>query len=368
MLKIAPGRSPALAPALTRRSRRESVAIAIVGCGYWGSKHVRVLSSMPTVSQIFAVDGDPKIRQQIAKDFPGVTTAEDLIQVLNSVDGVIVATPPHNHVEIALKALRAGKGVLIEKPIATSLQGAQRLQNAALLNDAPLVAGHTYEFNPVLHDLKRRIDAGELGDIRYLHSARLNLGLYRADVSVVWDLAPHDISIMNYLMAETPAEVRAWGISCAGKGIIDVAQFQLVYPTRGVVATCSNSWIDPRRVRQLTVVGSRKMAVFDDASDEKLKIYDHSVSIPDDFNTAAGGLQPLPVAYCRGDVVVPKVDQREPLQIEDRHFVELLLDPVKYPSGANTGIDVVRVLEAIDQSIRSGKPVQVKTSSGRKAH
>ena len=218
MLKSMLAPSPELLQNFARSDRKKSVAVAVVGCGYWGSKHVRVLSSMAQVSHVYAVDGDPKIRQQIASEYLNTTAVEDLSQVLDYVDGVVVATPSQYHAEVAIQALSAGKGVLIEKPIATSLRDAERIRETARLNGAVLVAGHTYEFNPILHDLKRRIDAGELGEIRYLHSARLNMGPYRSDVSVVWDLAPHDISIMNYLMGENSQPGSCLGCLLCGPG------------------------------------------------------------------------------------------------------------------------------------------------------
>jgi predicted dehydrogenase len=344
-----------------RTVTKTSAAVAVVGCGYWGSKHVRVLSGLPSVSQVFAVDANSQTRDQIRTAFPSAAVAPDLAAVLRNVDGVIVATPPHNHVEIATLALSAGKSVLIEKPIATSLRDAQHLVRMGKRNGAAVIAGHTYEFNPIVHDLRRRIVAGEFGEIRYLHSERLNLGLYRTDVNVIWDLAPHDISIMNFLLNETPRSVRAWGVSCAGGNMIDVAHFQLEYPENGLVGTGFNSWTDPRRVRQLTIVGSKKMAVFDDVADEKLKIFDHSVKLQTMPVTRSAMAVDLPVAtYNRGDVVIPKIEYEEPLHIEDRKFVEGLLNPSRQYKQTHSGVEVVKVLEAIDLSIAAGKPVLVK--------
>ena len=234
MLKQLPGVLPGQKKML-RKNLPHGLVIAVVGCGYWGSKHVRVLSSMRDVLQVIAVEPDANMRRGINKTFPNVRTASALVDILHEVDGVVVATPPHSHVDVALTALRAGRHVLIEKPIATSLKDATRIMNAGDSSGAIVMAGHTYEFNPVVHDLRRRIDAGEFGEIRYIHSARLNLGLYRTDVNVVWDLAPHDVSIMNFLIGESPSRVRAWGFSCAARGVVDVAHYQLEYSRRGIV-------------------------------------------------------------------------------------------------------------------------------------
>ena len=359
MLKQLPGVLPGQKKML-RKNRPQGVVIAVVGCGYWGSKHVRVLSSMRDVLQVIAVEPDANMRRRINKTFPNVSTASALVDILHEVDGVVIATPPHSHVDMALTALRAGRHVLIEKPIATSLKDATRIMNAGDSSGAIVMAGHTYEFNPIVHDLRRRIDAGEFGEIRYIHSARLNLGLYRTDVNVVWDLAPHDVSIMNFLIGESPSRVRAWGFSCAARGVVDVAHYQLEYSRRGIVGYGFNSWIDPRKVRQLTIVGSKKMAIFDDIADEKLRIFDHHVELPAGFGTQSpGNLQPE-VNYSRGDVISPNINYGEPLLLENQHFVDAILGRGTGLLNGQSGLEVVKVLEAIDQAMASGKPAVVK--------
>lgn len=339
----------------------KSVAIAVVGCGYWGSKHVRVLAAMRDVGQVIAVDPDPAVCKRLSTAFPNIRTSSTLTEVLHEVDGVIVATPPHNHVDVALVALRAGKHVLIEKPIATSVKDANRIMKASQATGAIVVAGHTYEFNPIVHDLRRRINSGEFGEIRYIHSARLNLGLYRTDVNVVWDLAPHDISIMNFLLGESPSMVRAWGFSCMARGVVDVAHYQLEYSRRGVVGYGFNSWIDPKKVRQLTVVGSKKMAVFDDVSEEKLRIFDHQVVLPSGYGMGSPGAPLAPVNYSRGDVVTPSIDYGEPLQLENQNFVDAIRGGALPQVDAQNGLEVVKVLEAIDLAMARGKSTPVKS-------
>lgn len=349
--KVAPSRTPS-----TR------MAIAVVGCGYWGSKHVRVLSAMRDVTQVIAVDPDPGICKRMLVNFPNIRTANTLAEVLHEIDGVVVATPPHNHVDVALVAIRAGKHVLIEKPIATSVKDANRIVKASQATGAIVAAGHTYEFNPIVHDLRRRIDSGEFGEIRYIHSARLNLGLYRTDVNVVWDLAPHDISIMNFLLGESPSMVRAWGFSCMARGVVDVAHYQLEYSRRGVVGYGFNSWIDPKKVRQLTIVGSRKMAVFDDVSEEKLRIFDHQVVLPTGYGMQSPGTLLPAVNYSRGDVVTPSIEYGEPLQLENQNFVDAILGKAPPQVDGQNGLEVVKVLEAIDLAMVRGKSTTVKSS------
>jgi predicted dehydrogenase len=248
------------------------VRVGVIGCGYWGSKHVRVLSGLAGVGGVAVIDPDPRIRGAITSAFPAVRGFPDLASALPHVDAAVVATPPRNHAEVALQALRAGKHVLVEKPITTTLVDARLLAAEARRSGVILMAGHTFEFNPAVRELRRRMDQGELGEIYYIHSARLNLGLYRSDVNVVWDLAPHDISIMNYLLRSTPTVVSAWGSSHACGEVKDLAYVRLQYAAVGVVGYAHVSWLDPRKTRRITVVGSRKMAVYDDLADEKLRI------------------------------------------------------------------------------------------------
>lgn len=340
-------------------ARLPGLAIAVVGCGYWGSKHVRVLSTLPEVARVIVVDPNPKVRDAIVAAFPGVEGASELRNVLANVHAVIVATPPRNHAEVALQALRAGKHVLIEKPITATLAEARLLVAEAMERGTVLMAGHTFEFNPAVRELRRRMDEGELGTIHYIHSARLNLGLYRSDVNVVWDLAPHDISIMNYLLRSTPTMVGAWGSSHACGDVKDLAYIRLEYGQRGVMGYAHVSWLDPRKVRRVTVVGSRKMAVYDDLAEERLRIFDCGVE--GNGHDGAGGPAPFerPVSYRYGDIVSPHIHFEEPLALEDRHFVECIRKRTAPSSDGHSGMAVVAVLEAIDRALATGRDLPV---------
>ena len=340
------------------------LAIAVVGCGYWGSKHVRVLLSIPDVKELIVVEPSQSIRNSISQAFPTVDVAPDLGSVLHRVQGVVVATPPCNHAEVALEALRAGKHVLIEKPVATSLKQARALVREAALYDSVLMVGHTFEFNPAVRELRRRMDDGELGDIKYVHSARLNLGLYRSDVNVVWDLAPHDISIMNYLLRSTPIAVKAWSSSHMSNKVVDIAHFQLDYADCGVIGHGHVSWLDPRKVRQVTVVGTRKMAVYDDVAEEKLRIYDRGVSCEVASIASGSILNDMPVSYRYGDIVSPQIQSHEPLKLEDQHFIDCILDRTTLLSDGNSGAAVVAVLEAIDRAMLGGRSVAIEPHAG----
>lgn len=349
---------------LSRGISGGGLAIAVVGCGYWGAKHVRVLSSIPDVSEIVVVEPDKRARNSIAASFPNVDVVADLHYALHRVHGVIVATPPCNHAEVALEALRAGKHVLVEKPVATSLDQARMIVEEAARFDSILMVGHTFEFNPVVRELRRRMDDGELGDIKYIHSARLNLGLYRSDVNVVWDLAPHDISIMNYLLHSTPTSVKAWGSSHISADIVDLAQFQLDYSKRGVIGYGYVSWLDPRKVRQVTVVGTRKMAVYDDIAEEKLRIFDRGVNGGEERHASGAKLHEMPISYHNGDIVSPQVHFQEPLMLEDQHFVDCIRNRTRLLSDGNSGAAVVAVLEAIDRAMNAGQSVAIAPHTG----
>jgi predicted dehydrogenase len=243
---------------------------------------------------------------------------------------------------------------LVEKPLTTKLADARLLVAEAARRDLILTVGHTFEFNTAVHELRRRVDGGELGAIRYLHSARLNLGLFRQDVNVIWDLAPHDISIMNYVLRSTPSSVTAWAASHVRRGIVDLAYFQLDYGDRNVTGYGHVSWLDPRKVRQLTVVGSQKMALYDDLADERLRIFDRGVHEPVEQVAAAQ----VPLSYRYGDIVSPHINFQEPLLLEDRHFIDGVASGRSRES-ATSGLAVIAVLEAIDRSIATGARVWV---------
>lgn len=330
--------------------------IGVVGCGYWGAKHVRVLCNMPSVRETVIVEPDPAIRERISKAFPAARPFASLKLAIPHVDAVILATPPSSHAALAMQALRAGKHVLIEKPITTSLRDARRLIAEAERAGVVLMAGHTFEFNPAVRELRRRIESGELGKIYYIHSSRLSLGLYRPDVNVVWDLAPHDISIMNFLLRSTPSSVQAWVSSHARTGVVDLAQGRLEYGHAGVTCYFHVSWLDPRKVRQVTVVGSKKMAVYDDLAEERLRLFDRGV----EQGEAEMAQHELPITYRYGDIVAPYIQSAEPLRMEDQHFIDSICLRTKPETDGICGAVVVAVLEAIDRSIVRGRPCAVE--------
>ncbi len=323
--------------------------VAVVGYGYWGAKHVRVLSSIPG-TEVTVVDLNRARRVAAQAEFPACRVTESLDDALGEVDAVVVATPVRMHGPIGLRALHAGAHVLVEKPLAASSDEAEALIATARKRGLVLMAGHTFEYHAAIWRMRELIESGGLGDIYYIDSARLNLGLYQADVNVVWDLAPHDISIANYLLRSTPREVTAWGRAHAGRGI-DVAYLQLQYRDPDVSAYVHVSWLDPSKVRRATVAGSLKMATFDDlAVEERVRIHDKGVGVRGDGDESG-----FPLIYRHGDTLAPHVPFDEPLAVEDRHFLDCVRGIAECATPGESGLAVVRVLEAADRSIREGR-------------
>lgn len=334
--------------------KNHHVELAVVGYGNWGSKHVRVLSGMPDVS-VTVVDRDPLRLAEAGRAFPMVRLDQSLDRVLSVADGVIVATPPRSHAPIAHAAIRAGCNVLVEKPLATSVAECEELIDAATLNDVRLMVGHTFEHDAAIWKLREIANSGELGEIRYIDSARLNLGLYQEDVNVIWDLAPHDVSIINFVLGRPPTAVSAWGHSHANRGLEDVAHLQLRYAETGVRAYIHVSWLDPCKVRRVTIVGSEKMVVYNDlAGDQKIRIYD--VGIEHD----GGALDPAygaPVKYRLGDIFSPRVTPQEPLAVQAAHMLNCIRTGATPRTDGHSGLAVARVLEAANSALHSGREV-----------
>lgn len=355
----------------TQRKEPSKLKIAVIGCGYWGSKHVRVLTSLSDVEQVAIVEPNPSIRAEMLAAFPATLVYAELGPALPEMDAVVIATPPQTHSEIALTALRNGKHVLVEKPLTRSVAEARLLVSEACRLNRLLMVGHTFLFNPAVKELRQRLAVGELGKVHYIYSARLNLGLHRSDVNVVWDLAPHDITIMNFLLQALPTSVSAWASSFARVGVEDVAYLRLDYGARGVCGYIHLSWLDPRKVRTVTVVGTEKMAVYDDLADDRLRIYDRGIERLD-------GEWPSyerPLTYRYGDVLSPHIRSIEPLVLEDQYFVDCIRDGVVPEEDRNVlkcirnvtipetpglnGIAVTAILESVDRALRRRGPVNV---------
>ena len=332
--------------------------VAVAGCGYWGSKHVRVMHATQGVAEVALVDGLEDRLQNLARHYKSAPCYADLRSALPHVDGVVVATPPSTHVAIALEAIAAGKHVLVEKPLATTSGDARRMIKAASEAGVVLMVGHTFEYNPAVRKLRELVRTEELGELYYLDSARLNLGLYQSDVNVIFDLAPHDISIINHVLGRKPVAVQAWAARHAHRRFEDVAYLRLFYDDffdgRGLSAHIHVSWLDPCKVRRVTAVGSKKMAVYDDLNtEERIRILDKGVSLPE----AGGNLTQPPMSYRYGDIVVPFIASDEPLAVQDRHFIECIERGAQPLTDGANGLAVVETLEAAELSRRLGRPV-----------
>ncbi len=337
------------------------VRVAVVGYGYWGSKHMRVLSSMPGV-HVTIVDQDPERIAEARRIYPSAESAHRLDDVLARVDAVVVATPPSAHAEVGLQALRHGRHALVEKPLATTVEDAQEMVGSAAANGVHLMVGHTFEYNAAVWKLKEIIDSGELGRILYLDAARLSLGKYQRDCNVIWDLAPHDISIASYLLDEIPRATCVWAKRHVGHRHADVAYLRLDFEHAATHAFVHVSWLEPGKGRRVTVVGERKMAVYDDMSDsERIRVYDIGVDPADPEDH--GESHAMPVSYRTGDIVSPFVQFNEPLLVQDRHFIECIRTGAKPNTPGERGLDIVRVLAATDVAEATGRPAFVASST-----
>jgi predicted dehydrogenase len=328
----------------------DQLNVGIIGCGYWGPKLVRNFHELPETVVTTVSDLDEVKLQRIQLAFPAVQVTTDYRSLLASdVDAVAIATPVSTHYRLAREALLHGKHVLVEKPLTASSEEAEELIDLARRNDLRLMVGHVFEYHPAVEALRDLIQSGELGDIYYVDLVRATLGLFQRDINVVWDLAPHDFSILLRILGEQPVSVSARGEAYVQPHIHDVAYITLTFP-RSIQAHVRVSWLEPRKTRRITVVGSRKMLVFDDVEPvEKIKIFDMGVECPPGDKFGAGQLK-----YRYGDIFSPRLHQAEPLQAECRHFAEAIVRGTEPRSSGEVGLNVVRLLELADRSLNDG--------------
>jgi predicted dehydrogenase len=335
--------------------------VGVVGCGYWGSKHLRVLQGLDGVSSVVAIDPDPSRVASLRRSLSLDGNYSSLEDALPYVDAVVVATPPSTHVALGVQAMQAGKHVLIEKPLATSTEGALELVEVSRNTGTTLMVGHTFEYNSAVWTMRDLIRSGSLGKLYYVDSARLNLGLYQGNVNVICDLAPHDISILNYLLEDQPTAVEVWGSRHAHNKLEDVAYLRLQYETRSVEANIHVSWLDPKKVRRLTAVGSQKMAVYNDLeTEERIRVHDKGVM----FSMSDDDQSQLPMTYRYGDITAPYVDFREPLSVEDGHFVSCIRTGETPLTDGLNGLAVCRVLDAAQLSLREHRAISLDEIAG----
>lgn len=324
--------------------------IGVVGCGYWGSKHIRVFHQIPEAELAVVCDPRADRLSRVQLMYPAVATTQTYQLLLESdVDGVVIATPPNTHYKLAKQALSMGKDVLIEKPFTTNAEDARSLLHLAKAEGRVLMIGHTYQYHPAVEFLREYVASGQLGKVYYIDSARLNLGVFQSDVDVVWDLAPHDLSILLAILGENPTSISARGTAHINSKLYEVAYLDLMFPDN-VLAHIHVSWLDPCKVRRVTLVGSEKMVVFDDLSEsEPIRIYDKGVTIEwngTDFDYPS-------VDYRYGDLFIPYIPMEEPLLLEGRHFVECIQDQTLPRSDGVMGYRIVQLLEAARKSINN---------------
>jgi predicted dehydrogenase len=345
--------------------QKPSVRIAQIGLGYWGPNLLRNLLAIDDVEVVAVADLDERRRREARENRPRIDAAASHREILErpDVDAVVIATPAATHATMVEEALAAGKHVLVEKPLALDAAAARRLVALAAERGRVLMVGHTFLYNAAVRRLKEYVDGGELGEVYYLYAQRLNLGRVRHDVNALWNFAPHDVSIALYLLGDVPVEVSARGFSYLQNGIEDVAFVTLVF-RESRSAHLHLSWLDPHKVRRLTVVGSRKMAAYDDVSAEaRITLYDRGVDrvpsadSPRDFTSFAE----FQLRLRSGDVTIPQIAFPEPLRTECEHFVACIRDGHAPLSGGEHGLDVVRVIEAAQRSMReSGAAVRLE--------
>jgi predicted dehydrogenase len=331
-----------------REGRR--VKVGVIGCGYWGPQLIRNLRDMPNVHLSAVADAKPERLEFVRHHHRDVKTFSSHTALLETdVDAVVIATPIHTHHKIAMEALAAGKHILVEKPLAASVAEAWEIINFARLQNKQVMVGHTFLYNPAVQELRRLVKDGELGRIYYVDAARLNLGLFQRRANVIWDLAPHDVSILMYVLGATPIAVSARGSTCVQDDVHDVAYLELLFES-GVSAHVHVSWLDPAKVRRITVVGDRQMAVYNDVSlTEKIRIYDTGVESP--ITNSFGEFQ---LSYRHGAVRIPYITWQEPLRLECEHFVECVRTGVEPRTDGMQGLAVVSVLEAATDSLQHG--------------
>jgi predicted dehydrogenase len=324
--------------------------VGVIGLGYWGPNLLRVLAEMADVRVKWICDLDAERLDRFQRRYPAVATARDVDTVLDDpeVDAVFLATPVFTHFDLAARALRADKHTFVEKPLAPTTELAEELRRLAEERDRRLMCGHTFIYSPPVRTVKRMLDHDELGNLFFISSSRVNLGLHQRDVSVVWDLGPHDFSILLYWLDEMPTTVRAVGRDSIVRGIADVAFVTLTFPS-GILASVELSWLAPSKLRRTVIVGSEKMVVYDDGTSEPLRVFDHGVVYQDPETFGQYHL-----AYRTGDILSPKVATYEPLVAELADFVRAIRTGVSLDWQTTLAKDVVRLTEAADRSLREG--------------
>jgi len=338
--------------------------IGVVGCGYWGPNLIRNLLENRKCSSVTVCDLNPEHLGQARQRFPTIRCCGSLDELLSDpeIEAILIATPVSTHHRLAKAALRAGKHTFVEKPLTATSREAEDLIREAERAGVALMVGHTFEYSPAVLKIKEILDSGSLGEIYYISSIRVNLGIHQRDVSVVWDLAPHDLSMIFFWLGEHPSAVAMTGGAFVQPLISDVAFINLQFES-GKIANIQSSWLSPRKLRQTTIVGSHKMLIYDDTNAmERVKVFDRGVEFkdPNTFNE-------FTLTYRTGDIVSPHIAATEPLQLEMEHFLECALTGATPRTDGASGLRVVQTLEAIERSGQNGSRLEPVVSRGAAA-
>lgn len=334
------------------------IKVGIIGSGYWGPNMIRNFAEIPSSQMVAVADLREDRLQSVKSRYPEIAVTQnyrDLFEM--GLDAVVVATPPASHYTLARECLEQGLHVLVEKPLTLKSSHAEDLTRLADEKGLTLMVGHTFEYNAAVQALKGLIDSGELGDIYYINAVRVNLGLFNRSLNVLWDLAPHDISIVLYLLGHHNLTVSTQGSACVFDNVHDIAYLNMKFPN-DVLAHVHVSWLDPCKIRRITVVGSKKMVVYDDIESlEKIKLYDKGVEqLP--YTDTYGDFQ---CSYRYGSIVIPHIKFAEPLRQECQHFLDSIANKTEPRSSGRVGLNVVKVLEAADNSLKNnGEPQNIE--------
>ncbi len=338
---------------------KKNLNIAVVGCGYWGPNLVRNFRSLPDCSVTTICDVSQDRLKHLKGLYPDVETETNYENLLNdaTLDAIVIATSVKYHFPMAKSSILAGKHTFIEKPLASSVAQCEELVALAKQKGVILMVGHTFLYSPAIRKIKEIVANGDIGKIRYISARRLNLGLFQKDINVAWDLAPHDISIILHIMGESPLSISCRGAAHITPGIEDVTSMSL-YFAEEKSAIIHSSWLDPKKIREMTIVGSERMIIYDDvAQQEKIKIFDARVDRPPHYDTFAE----FHYAYHYGDMYSPYIKQDEPLKTECQHFLDCIRTGKTPLTDGNKGLEVVRILEASSASLKlQGAPIHLQ--------
>ncbi len=325
------------------------LTLAQFGCGYWGPNLLRNFSALPNCRIKYVVDASPERRSFVQANYPNSEAVESTEAVLQNpeVNAVIIATPAGTHFSLARECLLAGKHILVEKPLATKVAEVDELAACAAKRNLVVMAGHTFIYNSAVRYVKKLIDSGDLGEVRYIYSQRLNLGRIRSDIDALWNFAPHDISIIQYWLGDPePIAVQRHGVDYIQNGVDDVVFLNIAYPGK-IMANIHVSWLDPQKVRKMVVVGSRKMVMYDDVADDKVAIYDKGIDRKAVLGENMDFDKPRPALfnYRSGDITLPGVKFMEPLRVEAEHFLDCIQNARRPQTGLAHARAVVSILE-----------------------